>query len=98
MPKSLLVFSTVEILSDQKKDRISQELAPIADELGCAATIIDGGNALEMQHDIRPLVDAVLEQTASVSRMIQAIMSLVSAIADDEGVDESMYLDGTPNR
>ena len=94
--KSLLVVKASTALTNEMRAKISQMMEPIAERCGCEVLVADESFDASIHSDIRPLLEAQLEQQRKTNELL---LTLIEALGEDQGVDEDQqpirHLDGT---
>lgn len=93
--KSLLVLSTGLALSQEKVDRISESIQPLAESLGCRALVLNNGLQAGIHSDIRPLLGDLLDEQRKTNQLLHLLIQALAEDGEDPDAMPTSYLDGT---
>lgn len=95
----LLIVTAPSQLSLEQRQKMADNLAPLADRLGVQLLVLDGGFTAQLQPSFSELLSEQKKQTAILERMERQQGLLIHALAEDQGEDPdappSTYMDGT---
>ncbi|EMC2521741.1 hypothetical protein ABZK55_001463 [Pseudomonas aeruginosa] len=94
--KSLLVLSTGLALSQEKVDRISESIQPLAESLGCRALVLNNGLQAGIHSDIRPLLGDLLDEQRKTNQLLHLLIQALAEDGDDREAAPTSYLSGEP--
>ena len=98
----LLIVTAPSRLTLEQRQKMADNLAPLADRLGVQLLVLDGGFTAQLQPSAIELLSEQKKQTAILERMERQQGLLIQALAEDQGEDHdappSTYMDGTPCR
>ena len=73
MNKPLLVLNYPIRLTYQQREEVRGMLAPVVENLGAEAIVLEPGVTAEVHHDMTPLVAAIKAQTAAIDRLVDVL-------------------------
>lgn len=97
----LLVVTTPGYLSQDQRKTAQETLRPLAERLGCALLVLEGGATAEIKPSGNALLAEMQKQTAILEGMAEQQAILLQELAGDDSDDDQQplaYMDGTPIR
>lgn len=102
--KSLMVVKLSKAITRDFAKSLTESLRPVADAIGCEPVVAGEGVEVEVHRDLQPLIGAIKEQTAAVTKLAEQNQILISALLEDEARENddgdeaavATYLDGSP--
>lgn len=97
----LLIVTAPSPLTLEQRQKVADNLAPLADRLGVQLLVLGGGFTAQLQPGVSALLSEQKKQTAILERMAEQQLLLIQALAaeqDDQGPDAipTTFLDGKP--